>query len=170
MTSSGLARRAMTSRAIQQHDKDSRKQNCVLRGKLIVYGESDALAKNDKLKDTTKQRNSFIIAPCNRDMSQAKEDVAVMYIRFLINQFYRKHELKSATAAKTNSCLKVALHCFIIGIAIEVESVTKIKLRVLTKNFLIKKRIFFVVTHVYLPVTGQRETLTVGRSKNFLLQ
>ena len=134
----------------------------------MVYGESDALAKNALLKDTTKQQMSFIIAPCNRGLSQAKEDVSVMYITFLVNQFYRKHELKSATAAKTNLCVKVALHCFIIGIALEVEPVTKIKLRVLTGNFLTKKRFFFV-THVYLPVTRQRETLTVGRSENFLL-
>ena len=75
MTSSGLARRAMTSRAIRQYDKDNKKQNCVLRGMLIVYCELKALAKNAKQKDNSKQGDLLIIAPCNCGMSQTKEDV-----------------------------------------------------------------------------------------------
>ena len=35
---------------------------------------------------------------------------------------------------------------------------------------LIAKKVFVVVAHIYPPVTGQRQTLNIGRSAHFALQ
>ena len=74
---------------------------------------------------SSKQQDSFL--QC--DMSQAKEDVAVTFITYLINQLLAESMSSNPQPQqikKKNSCVKLVLHSLVIGIAEEIEFFKKI--------------------------------------------
>ena len=58
-------------------------------------------------------------------MSQAKEDVAVAYITYLVNQ-WRTESISSNPQPQKKSRVKLVLLSLIIGIAVEIESLKKL--------------------------------------------
>ena len=86
------------------------------------------LQKRLSLKTTQNNRIHFY----NRDMSQAKEDVAVTYIIHLVNQLLAvcmsSNPQPQTTTTKREFMCKTRIAQLITGIAVEIEPIKKKKL------------------------------------------